>query len=495
MKLQFILAGMLFGIPAAVFAQSAGEVMSFTRSSTFGSARSVAMGNATTAVGADVFNAAQNPAGLGLFRKSTITLTPSIDFIGAKTNYLGQTERGSRGNFGLDQIGFAVNNRLRASISGASGWKSLTYGFFYTKTNSFQSNVRVQTGNSKNSLLDYFTADANSYGLNKLDPLGSQLAYDSYLLFQNPNGLFLNDTYGNGQMQQSISREIRGSQSEYNISLGANYNDKLYLGASIGLPVFRYENTEVTQERDAANNYYPTKDFTYTRTITDRGTGINGRFGAIFAPVPLFRIGLSLLTPTFYSVSDQAQATLVANYDTAIVQGQSSFSAASQLNQFNYKLTNPFKATLGLVKLFKENALLSADLDYLDYSTTAMRAKGYADFAGNINDSIAHLYGPAFNLRLGGEYRVGSMAFRAGYAHYGSPFNSNLDNMGGPQAIQSISMGIGMREQSGGFLDITLVDEWQKAFTYPYRISNESNYGYTTTQNRIRLLIGMGVRF
>ncbi len=55
-------------------------------------ARSLGMGGAFTSLGGDVSAALYNPAGLGLYRKSELMVTPAISLTNTSANYLGQNK-------------------------------------------------------------------------------------------------------------------------------------------------------------------------------------------------------------------------------------------------------------------------------------------------------------------------------------------------------------------------------------------------------------------
>ena len=80
--------------------------MSFT-SRNYGTARSMAMGNAFTALGADMVSASMNPAGIGMYVSSDVSISPIMQFTKSPTagaekfdNFKDHSER-----FGLSSAG------------------------------------------------------------------------------------------------------------------------------------------------------------------------------------------------------------------------------------------------------------------------------------------------------------------------------------------------------------------------------------------------------
>ena len=71
-----------------------------------GTARSLAMGNAMTALGGDLGALAYNPAASGVYRYGEFTVTPSIYSAATSTSFLGSNTNDSRTRFALSNIGW-----------------------------------------------------------------------------------------------------------------------------------------------------------------------------------------------------------------------------------------------------------------------------------------------------------------------------------------------------------------------------------------------------
>lgn len=71
-----------------------------------GTARSLAMGNAMTALGGDLGALSYNPAASGVYRYTEFTLTPSVYSASASTTFLGNTSKDSRTRFALSNVGW-----------------------------------------------------------------------------------------------------------------------------------------------------------------------------------------------------------------------------------------------------------------------------------------------------------------------------------------------------------------------------------------------------
>ena len=77
-------------------AQNAYDALNFSENDYEGSARTVAMGNAFTALGGDLGSISINPAGSAVAKYSQFSLTPALTFTGSTT--MGVLPPGSNGN-------------------------------------------------------------------------------------------------------------------------------------------------------------------------------------------------------------------------------------------------------------------------------------------------------------------------------------------------------------------------------------------------------------
>ena len=101
MDMKKVFAGLLlFGVAWSAGAQNWQDAYSFSENNYLGTARSVGMGNAMTAIGGDLGSLSFNPAGSAVAGYSQITLTPSLSI--ATTSAKGDivTDKGESLGFG-----------------------------------------------------------------------------------------------------------------------------------------------------------------------------------------------------------------------------------------------------------------------------------------------------------------------------------------------------------------------------------------------------------
>ncbi|NCU36173.1 TonB-dependent receptor, partial [Candidatus Falkowbacteria bacterium] len=89
-------------------AQNEEDVLRYSTPQIIGTARYVGMAGAYGAIGADFSSISTNPAGLGLYKKSEFTITPSINFSNTESAYQGTTMDDGRNRFALGNVGVVL---------------------------------------------------------------------------------------------------------------------------------------------------------------------------------------------------------------------------------------------------------------------------------------------------------------------------------------------------------------------------------------------------
>ena len=90
-KISLIISAILF-VSAISFSQNVDDALRYSQVFYGGTARFMSMGGAFTALGGDISSLSQNPAGLGVFRSSEITLTPQLMYNKTSASFNGITE-------------------------------------------------------------------------------------------------------------------------------------------------------------------------------------------------------------------------------------------------------------------------------------------------------------------------------------------------------------------------------------------------------------------
>ncbi|NVN94828.1 MAG: outer membrane protein transport protein [Bacteroidetes bacterium] len=441
---------------STIFAQNEIDALRYSQIYYGGTARSTAMGGAFGALGADFSSLSQNPAGIGLYKISEFTFSPSFYIGKTESKFMDSPVRDDyKYNINLGNIGFVYTFFKRGNYVEEPGFKSAQFGFGINRLNNFNNRMVMEGFNSSSSMLNQYVNYANGYNSNNLNSFDTRLAYDTYLINPKSSDSLHYTSVVNGDVTQRKTVSSSGSMNEVVMSLGGNYSDKLYIGATLGFPFIRYYEQSTYKEMDTvSNNNF--NSFTVSDDLKTTGAGINFKFGLIYRPIDMIRLGLAFHSPTYYySMQDEYSRRIESDLATG------KFSANSPKGSFEYELTTPLRVIGSLAFVIGEYGLLSADYEFIDYSEPRLRAEN-TDFYDQ-NDAIQTKYTTTSNIRIGTEWRLNPLAFRAGYAIYGSPFKSGIND--GKRT--TLSFGLGFREKQF-FID----------FAYAYTKQSEDYYFY-----------------
>lgn len=469
-----VLTGIAMLLPGLVMAQSFTETaLMFSRVKPAGSARIMGMGGVQTSLGGDYSSALSNPAGLGMFNRSEFTISPG--FYGANVNseYLGNKSSDSKTNLHIP--GFSLV--FQTEQDGRKGFLSGTFAVSYNRINNFNENVSYQGRNEDNSIMDYFIEESNGLPVSQFSNSGDNyntitwLGYQNYLFDLAPNSTtqYLPITFGIPSQAETI--EYRGHQGQWNLSYGANLSDKIFLGAGIGLTTLRFSSTKTFNESFGGE---PLNTIQLQEELTIRGSGINATLGIIGRPLDIIQVGISYTTPTAYSITDVYSAFMATDWNNYDYFGDGSEilnSVSEQTDEFisEYSLRTPGKLSAGATVFLGKSGFISADVDLINYSG-ARYSSGISGISfDSDNENIKDAYQTTTNVRLGGEFRLDKLRFRAGGSYMPDPNKTEQNNSS--RDITSITGGVGYRTQKF-YVDFALILS-NGANTYrPYRVNS-----------------------
>jgi hypothetical protein len=94
-----LFSGLILSMPLS--AQYASDIFRYSEITQTGSARFQSLGGSHAALGADPSTISGNPAGLGFYSRSEVTISPSFLNVNTQTSYIGQSSSLSTGNAGI----------------------------------------------------------------------------------------------------------------------------------------------------------------------------------------------------------------------------------------------------------------------------------------------------------------------------------------------------------------------------------------------------------
>lgn len=460
-----------------------------------GTARSMAMGNAFGALGGDFSCLSMNPAGIGLYRRNEFTFTPSILDMRTSSNYLGTSLDASKYNFNISNIGYVSNHPVFGATE--NGWQNWDFGIGYNRTANFNSNITFTGINNNNSLLDFFVQQASGSAPGDLGngtafPFDAGLAYQSYLInpLASDSSQYSHVLPNHGEMQ-TMNINSTGSMGEMVISLGGNYGNKLYFGATVGIDFLNYKENSTYSETNRNDTIPSLNNFMLNRTLNTSGTGINLKLGMIYRANDFIRLGLAVHTPTFYSMHDDYTASISSTFDSA--NGSVIITPPTATGSFDYNLTTPLRVIGSIAFILGQHGVISGDYEFVDYSS-ALLDDNANDF-GTVNQTIQNKYTAASNIRVGTEWRFSGISLRAGYALYGSPYSSQYTPPNGADlSMTNYSVGLGVKDM-GLSLDFGYIYSVAKQYYQPYSLTGETVDGATIKSTNNIFVMTIGYRF
>ncbi len=464
------------------YSQYATDAIRYSNMLHNGDARFMAMGGAFGALGANISGLSYNPAGIGLFRNGDASVTFAFTGSKNKAYYNFSLSKETERFFDITSAGVVLtSNNLNLSLGG--GWNNVQIGFTFNQLKNFENTILISGNNDDDGIGQMFAFKANDYG--GLYTSDLELAWDAYLIdFDEEEGEFYSLHPEEG-IRQSKRIESWGGINELAITFGGNYNDKLFLGASIGIPILDYHEIAVYNETALNPDAPINEDYYHSAYIRDaldtKGFGVNLKIGAIYKANDMLRFGVAFHTPTYYfDLSD--------TWDTEMQSDFNEESILSPIGEFEYQLNTPMKAIGSVAFVFNKFGLISLDYEYVDYSLAKFDSDT-DDFSAE-NADIKDLLKATSNLRLGTEWKFMNFSVRGGYAMYGSPFED--DEFDGKKT--SYSFGLGYKEKNYYF-DMAWVRTKTDTQYYLYNYYEVATNPATIKNELTSLVFTFGFRF
>lgn len=538
MKNRYFLFATVLMIAMSTNAQETYENAKLVGEDLNGTARYVGMGGAMEALGADVSTIGTNPAGLGLFRHSNLSVSGGLLMQSNGKEFA----NGNKTNASFDQIGGVYSTR-----TGAKSF--LNFGFSYHKGKNFDyilnaANSLNGSSQNKQSFIKGLLGDegkggffidrdpktkanvgysdlnkkSNAYTFSQID----YLYYNTLIPTNNPVKPYNYD----GGNDYTFNRAHNGYIGNYDFSVSGNLNDRVYLGVTFGIKDVHYNAYSEYSENLVSGARASVAD---NRSIT--GSGFDVTAGVIVRPIESspFRIGAYMKTPTWYDLTTSNTTKLIdyRNYGAA---NKSKIIS----NSYDYKIWTPWKFGFSLGHTIGSSLALGATYEYEDYSriNTRINDGGYIDYwTGSYYDSsiadtqmnnhTREVLKGVSTLKLGVEYKpITNLALRAGY-NYVSPMyvsdgqkDPGLSSLGTSyasatdytnwEATNRFTLGVGYQIDKFN-IDLAYQYSSQSGDFYPFSNVKNININSTTYNNiatgtkvkndKSQLLLTLGYRF
>jgi len=436
--------------PGTASAQFPEDALRFSTLGTGVGARSLGMGNAYTGVASDFSALYWNPAGLAQMQYSEFQFGLSHLNYQNSGDYFGSTTWYSNNGTSLNSLGlvYAVPTR-RGNLSVAIG---------YSRHSSFTTGLSFSGFNPVGSLIQTWAPDGQPYppDLTIAEELGLATADTTTGLFVSPI---------NGNLTQSGRVLEGGGLDNWSVGGGVDVAENVSIGATLTFLTGTYSYDRTYTETDDQNLWsefpFDMEELVVDEYIRSDISGFNAHLG-MMARVPGFmRFGLSVRTPTSYSIKEEFGQLADSYFDNGdILPVEGSYES---IGFGEYRVVSPWVFSGG-VSIMILNFVFSGDIEYTDW--TQLRFEDATREVMSKNADIKEIFRPAANVRLGAEWNpLGlGLRFRAGAIYNQSPYRQ--DGLSEEAAFEYdqkyLTAGLGIPLGGFAMIDLAYAYGWWK---------------------------------
>jgi len=495
-----ILFVVLLGSSLSAFAQDPEDILRLSWFAPNGTPRSNALGGAMGSLGGDMSSSHINPAGLGFYKSSELLFTTKFSNKSNSIDYFNSNSTISDRKFNFGNIGIVLADGQKKN-----NWTSTAFSISYTQIADYNNHYSFGGKNTYSSFSEKF-ADQLYDSESSLTDAQQNFIYGSSLAIHSKIVNPIYDANGNitdyrtaipiGAINQNSDVVTSGGYNELAIGWGGNIEDKLYLGASLTMPMINF----------SKSNYFGEEGyFDFYENTSSKGFGLGAKLGVIYKAEPYLRFGFTYHTPQFINFRDAINSEMVSNQ---FPNGLSSYDLMNNYQNINYPLSydysmaTPSKVIVSSSYFFANPTkptqplgFVSADIEWINYAGTHFYSndndQDVVAYYNNLNAVVKNIYKNNFNFKIGSEIKLnGNWMARAGTAFYGSPYQDESLKA----SYWVLSGGIGYRTEKR-FIDFTIMNTMMKDAIFPYRLSEKNSYYAAFKGNQLMFNIGYGIRF
>lgn len=463
-------------------AQNDADLLRFSMMNPIGTSRFNAMGGAFGALGANFSSLSTNPAGIGLYTRHEISLTGGLLAFSSIGDYYGQSAEIDNVRVTFPQGGgiFEVYNNKKSE----GGLRRLQFGFGANRIKDFNSCSYIRGTNTQSSYMEYVTAVSDGYDFGGADEnlahVGT-LAYRTGLMdYADNTGYNYISFLGPGLEQKHILQE-KGNISELVFSFGGNVADKLYFGATLGVPIVNYQQVSIIEETNwdgIESDYIPAgleyfDSYRLKQDLKQTGSGVNLKLGLIFKPVDFLRIGLAFHTPTYYNLKERSTVSINTNM-LYVIDSVTTLpnSDAYSYDDIRYSISTPAKGILSLGFLIQNFGAVSVEGELINYRGMRFDMDDL-DEQSYMRDVVRQNYKMAGVVRVGTEWKVGIVSLRAGYIWQSCPYRN--EDLRRQWSDHTVTAGIGLALGRHCNLDFAFMGNFGKRTDDFYYLVDQNN--------------------
>ena len=425
-----------------LWGQNERDVLRYSTTGLFGSARFEAMAGAFGALGADMSVAQINPAGIGRYSRSDAALSFNNTTISTVGNYNGTQSSAQENSFVINSAGIVITTDLSGENRGR---KYGQFSLIYNRLKNFNK-IEQYEGQNFYSLLDVFAQMGSGIHpdfIYNSRPFTTGLAYDVFALDYNNTTDEYESRLTSGDMYHNRKTTKSGNMGEFTIGYSENYMNQLYYGLNIGIRSVKYNESYNHQERLLDTSDVTLRHFNYLYDQQTRGVGVNLKLGILYLPNQQWRLGLAYESPTIMALTDEWTSDMTAMHKDGLKYIESQYVPTGE---YAYQVKTPMKLRGSAAYIIGLRGAINVDVEMARYGRGLLRAEdptltGAYSFSVE-NQEVENQFRTVLNTRIGIEYMVvRDFYLRGGYGLLPQPYKRDVGHTMRPNQTYAIGLG------------------------------------------------------
>jgi long-subunit fatty acid transport protein len=369
------------------------------------------MGNAYTGIADDFSAVYWNPAGLAQMERSEFSIGLANMSVQDNSSYLGSTSWHSANGTNLNTLGVTLDVPARQG--------NLVLSFGYSRNTAFVTGLTFSGFNPDGSIIQTWAPHDEPYpeDITIAEELGLAIADTSTGRFVSPI---------DGMLTQEGSVYEGGGIDNWSIAGAVDVAQNVSVGATLSFLSGSYSYDREYSEIDSRNVYsafpYDLDQLVVSEFVRSDVSGFNAHLGMMYRVPGFLGFGLSVRTPTSYSITEEFGRTADSYFDNGdILPAEGSYQT---IGFAEYEVVTPWVFGAGL-SLRLLNLTVSGDIQYTDW--TQLKFDRASPDVMALNSEIKQIFRPAANLRVGAEWNPFGLGlrFRAGAMVNQSPYEKD----------------------------------------------------------------------
>ena len=332
MKTKIFALLMTFIFAMSLNAQNSNDALRLSEPGFLSSARALGMGNAISTIGGDFSSLYINPAGLGLFNSSELSISVNNNNFSNNALYYGNSIKNSVNSSNFPQIGLVY--KMPTSRG------SMVFAIGYNKSKDFNRIVEFSGYNFQNHSM-----------IQDLTSKRSNLAFEAGVSY--PLNTTTDQTVFSGRLLQSGKTVDEGGIDNWSFAFASELQKDFYAGATLNIISGRFSRNKDYFEEDP-NHIYSSiltdpgdpktigfKLFSYYDSINWDISGWDLQLGFIYKIKGVASIGASVHFPKKITITENYRASAIGDF------AATTFSSAIESSSYDYKISTPYEFSFG----------------------------------------------------------------------------------------------------------------------------------------------------